>query len=74
MIFFSYIAYTVIFSLLKHLFDKENNIVKNQEINNTNELNSILALHNYFLIYSNKRDFNFLLEKFLKWVMIGWVY
>jgi hypothetical protein len=26
------------------------------------------------LIYSNKRDFNFLLEKFLKWAMIGWVY
>lgn len=26
------------------------------------------------LIYSNKRDFNFLLEKFLKWVMIGFAY
>jgi len=26
------------------------------------------------IIYSNKRDFNFLLEKFLKWALIGFVY
>lgn len=74
MIFFTYITYTIIFSLLKHLFAKENNLVKNQEIKNTNEVQPIFSLKNYSLIYSNKRDFNFLLEKFLKWAMIGFVY